>query len=100
MSDPKQQVTSERGSANESELEDWFAQAMRSREQIRRASAGKPLTPAEDIIYEMRERRDAQLLGNYLRSLAERNGEYVDESGIRGDGVGEKPHWQVLLEFA
>ena len=79
---------------------DWLSKAEHAREQLRPALANRWNVTVTDIIHEMRERRDAQLLGNLLRNIAEGNGEYVDESGIRGDGIGEKPHWQVLLEFA
>lgn len=94
----------ERNTTDKSESKDepidWFSTAEQAREPLRPALANRRNLSVTDIIHEMRERRDAQLLGNLLRSIAEGNGEYVDESGIRGDGIGEKPHWQVLLKFA
>lgn len=51
----------------DSEREDWWELARRSRERIHRERDGRPMPPIEDIIHEMREERDAQLLANLRR---------------------------------
>jgi hypothetical protein len=94
-----QHVQSDDG-RNKDEPSDWFSAVERAHEHIRPALANRRYVSVTDIIYDMRERRDAQLLGNLLRGIAESKGEYVDESSIRGDSIGEKPDWQILLEFA
>lgn len=53
----------ERLLAGHQEQEDWKELVRRAREQIRAELGERELTPPEEIVRQMREERDAQLLG-------------------------------------
>ncbi|MDP9368815.1 MAG: type II toxin-antitoxin system Phd/YefM family antitoxin [Chloroflexota bacterium] len=46
------------------EREDWWERARRSRERVARELNGRPFPDITELIHEMREERDAQILGN------------------------------------
>jgi prevent-host-death family protein len=57
----------ERLKARQTPQPDWWELARRSREQIRKDLAGRPLPSVEDAIREAREIRDQQLLSQLHR---------------------------------
>ena len=71
----------ERLCAGQPEQEDWWERVERARAEVARSLNGRPLPNIEDLIHEMREERDAQILGNLLgREPGGSSGRHPDRS--------------------